>query len=177
MFEPKVILLLPLPQLQLLVYHYLLPLSLDCRLCIEVLLLLDGGTGTSLSYGVQLLGVIQWLLRLGVELVYHSMPPSEQDLHHVEALLPRLHLLLLRGRLLLKQGDPRREAQPLFINVLPLPTEHIMRVVQCKMGRAHRLREGDSPGDPQNGVSHYYFGLLDGVVVNAHRSSSRHHLR
>jgi hypothetical protein len=66
-------------------------------MCIEVLLLLDGGIGMSLSCGVQLIAVIQQLLRLGVELVSYSLPSVEQDLHHVEALLPHLCLLLLRG--------------------------------------------------------------------------------
>jgi hypothetical protein len=51
-FEPEFILLLPLPQLQLLLYHCLLLLSHDHHLCIQVLLLLDGGIGMSLSYGL-----------------------------------------------------------------------------------------------------------------------------
>jgi hypothetical protein len=49
----------PLLWLQLLVCHYLLPLSHGRHLCVEVLLLLDGGIGTSLTCGVLLLGVMQ----------------------------------------------------------------------------------------------------------------------
>jgi hypothetical protein len=109
MFEPEVVLLLPLPQLQLLLCHSLLPLSRDRRLCIEVLLLLDGGIGMSPSYGLQLLGIVQLLLILGIKLVSHNLPFVVQHLRHVEVLLPRLRLLLLRGCSLLEQGDPHRE--------------------------------------------------------------------
>jgi hypothetical protein len=114
-------------------------------LCVEVLLLLDGGIGMSLSRGVQLLGVVQQLLSLGIKVVSHYLPSTVQDLHHIEVLLPHLRLLLLRGRQLLEQRDPHREVHPLFVDVLPLPTEHIVRLVQHKMGHPHPLREGDSP--------------------------------
>jgi hypothetical protein len=85
-------------------------LSHGHRLCVEVLLQLDGGIGMSLSCGIQLLGIMQKLLRLGVELVSYSLPSGEHDLHHIEVLLPHLCLLLLRGRPLLKQEDPHQEA-------------------------------------------------------------------
>jgi hypothetical protein len=112
--EPELALLLLLPQLQLLLYHHMLPLSGGRRLCVEGLLLLDGGVGMSLSCGIQLLGVMQQLLSLGIKLVSHCLPSTIQDLHHVEVFLPRLHLLLLRGHLLLEQGEPHQEAQSLL---------------------------------------------------------------
>jgi hypothetical protein len=75
-------------------------------LCIEVLLLLDGGINTSLSRGIQLLGVMQQLLSLRIKLVSHCLSSAIQDLHHIEVLPPLLYLLLLRGCLLLEHGDP-----------------------------------------------------------------------
>jgi hypothetical protein len=81
-------------------------LSHDRRLCVEVLLLLDGGIGLSLSCGVQLLGIMHQLLCMGFELVSQSLPSTVQDLHHIETLLPRLRLLPLRGHPLLEQEDP-----------------------------------------------------------------------
>jgi hypothetical protein len=62
MLKPKVILLLPLLQLQLSIRHHLLPLGFGGLLRLDVLLLFDGGIGTGLSYGVHLLGVIEQLL-------------------------------------------------------------------------------------------------------------------
>jgi hypothetical protein len=50
--EPMVILLVPVLQLELLLCHYLLPLSHDHRCFVEVLQLLDGGIGTSLNCGI-----------------------------------------------------------------------------------------------------------------------------
>jgi hypothetical protein len=76
-FEPEAFLLLPLLQLQLLVCHCLLPLTHGHRLCVEVLLLLDGGIGMSLNCGVQLHGIVQQLLCLGIELVSYSLPSGE----------------------------------------------------------------------------------------------------
>jgi hypothetical protein len=141
-FQTEFVLLFPLPQLQLLLCHCLFPLSCHRRMCIEVLLLFDSGIGTSLNCCVQLLGVVHQLLCLGVELVCHSLPSVVLDLHHVEVLLPHLCLLHLRGRPLLVQGDPHREAQPFFIDALPLPTEHIVRLVQCKMGSCPSPQRG-----------------------------------
>jgi hypothetical protein len=66
--KPEVILLLPLLQHQLLVYHHLSPLSQGSCLRVEIVLQLVGGVDMGLSLGIQLLGTLHQLPGLGIEL-------------------------------------------------------------------------------------------------------------
>jgi hypothetical protein len=78
----EVVLLLPLLQLQLPICHRLLRLSYGGRLRVDVLLLLDGGIGTGLSYSVQLLSLTEHLLGSGIELLNGGLLFVDQILLH-----------------------------------------------------------------------------------------------
>jgi hypothetical protein len=73
---------LTLLQLLLPVRHCPLSLGYGDLLCVGIRLLLDGGNGVGLSYGIQLLGVIEQLLRLCVDLLNGSLLPIDQLLLH-----------------------------------------------------------------------------------------------
>jgi hypothetical protein len=76
------------------------------RLCIEVLLYLDIGVVTGLSYVVQLLSIVHQLLGLGTELADGDFLFLEQGLFLIQPHPPCYRLLLLRGSPFLEQGAP-----------------------------------------------------------------------